>query len=176
MTQELPFPEAINPSQLRALQVLWRLWTWNLKLAIPQTQRLRHYYVALWTAGRARQTRQLTQGDAGKVISWLQRLAGGDRTKLNLAAGTAGRHGFPERRRVRPNVAAWRALWQCARALEMDRFRLERFIREHYGARGLMGLDDLHTMADLNRVLWGMKAILRRGRTSGRRGAQKKAA
>jgi hypothetical protein len=45
----------------------------------------------------------------------------------------------------------------------MDRGQLDYFIRRHYISRGLRGLADIHSMADLNRVLWGLKAILRRG-------------
>ena len=96
------------------------------------------------------------------MISWLQRLTDVTPPKQKLAAGTAGREGFPERRRIPPNAAAWGALLACTRALGWDRAVLEHFIREYYGSVGLQGLNDLHTMADLNRVLWGLKAILRR--------------
>jgi hypothetical protein len=43
----------------------------------------------------------------------------------------------------------------------MGREKLEKFIRRHYGGIGLRSLQDLRTMADLNRVLWGLKAMLR---------------
>jgi hypothetical protein len=43
----------------------------------------------------------------------------------------------------------------------MDRNDVDRFIRRHYAGVGLRGVADLRTMADLNRVLWGLKAMLR---------------
>ena len=61
-----------------------------------------------------------------------------------------------------------------AKALGMSRQRLEEFIRSHYAGVGLRSLTDLRTMADLNRVLWGLKAILRRrprGRQTEKRAA-----
>ena len=45
----------------------------------------------------------------------------------------------------------------------MDRAQLDLFIAAHYSRFGLHSIADLRTMADLNRVLWGLKAILRRG-------------
>jgi len=47
-------------------------------------------------------------------------------------------------------------------ALEMEHADMEKFVQKHYGGVGLHGVSDIHTMADLNRVLWGLKAILRR--------------
>lgn len=175
MTLLLPFVEPITNPQLRRLHMLWRRWTGGVDLRPAKSRRLRHYYVALFTAGRAQETRALTHDDASKVIAWLERLTGSASPKQNRAAGTAGRRGFPERRRIRPNAAAWGALWAHARALGMDRAAIERFIHDHYGALGLHGLDDLRAMADLNRVLWGLKAILRRGPRP-KRAAQKSAA
>lgn len=121
----------------------------------------------LFSEGRAHQTGELKHADAARVIAWLERLASSPRARRarraeNQAAGTAGRHDFPEQRRAPPNAAAWRALWAVAGALGMDRQRLERFIGKHYAGVGLRRIGDLHTMADINRVLWGLKAMLRR--------------
>jgi hypothetical protein len=55
-----------------------------------------------------------------------------------------------------------------AKALGMERLALERFIRRHYAGVGLRSLADLRTMADLNRVLWGLKAVARRRREAER--------
>jgi len=123
---------------------------------------LRHYYIERFTAGRARETRELTESDADCAIEWLVRLVHRAETHLDQAAGTAGRHGYPERDRVPPNAAAWRALWGCAAGLGMNRTELEKFVQRHYSGVGLRGLDDVRTMADLNRILWGLKAMLRR--------------
>ena len=153
---------AITPAQLRRLQTLWHLWIGKLKLRPEADRQLRHYYVNLFSGGSATQTKLLTRADAARVITWLERLPRGATPEERRAAGTAGRHGFPQRRRVHPNAAAWRALWGVARALGMSPQQLEKFIRKHYASIGLRSLADLRTMADLNRILWGLKAILRR--------------
>jgi hypothetical protein len=153
---------AMRPGQLRRLQAAWRRWAGRLELSERADRTLRHYYVGLFSEGRARETRELSEADARRVIRWLERLAGSRQPARNLARGTAGRHGFPERTRVAPDAAAWRVLWVHVGALGMDRERLDAFIRRHYGRLGLRGARDLTTMADLNRVLWGLKAMLRR--------------
>lgn len=158
---QLAFP--IAPAQLRRLQALWHQWTAALRLPSDRDRALRHYYVECFTGGRATETKQLDVEGAGQVIGWLEKLVQRTTPRRRRAAGTAGRRGYPEQRRVGPNAAAWGTLWSTARGLGMDRDRLERFIATHYSGVGLHGLDDLHTMADLNRVLWGLKAMLRRG-------------
>jgi hypothetical protein len=157
---------AITPSQLRRLHAVWRRWTVKLRLAKERDTALRHYYVELFSAGRARQSNHLLRADAVRVIEWLERLLRHRDARYDYAAGTAGRGGYPERRRVQPSPSAWRALWGCAAALGMDRVRLDAFIGKRYAGVGLHGLADLRTMADLNRVLWGLKAMLRRGPSS----------
>ena len=112
---------------------------------------------------RSKTTKELSSLDAARVMDRLERLVEPHSAIEDEAAGTAGRHGFPERRRVPPTAEAWRALWACAGELGMSRGELELFIRKHYVSKGLRGLADIHSMADLNRVLWGLKAMLRRG-------------
>ena len=158
---QLAFP--ILPAQLRRLQALWHEWTSALELPPDRDRTLRHYYVERFTGGRAAETKELDIEGAARVIAWLEKLVRRSTPRHRRAAGTAGRRSYPEQRRVHPNGAAWGALWSTARGLGMDRDRLERFINTHYSGVGLHGLDDLHTMADLNRVLWGLKAMLRRG-------------
>ena len=162
MQLELSPNQPINRKQLRRLHGLWHRWAGRLALSREADRRLRHYYVELFTGGRVHETRELSERDAGLVIEWLAKLTHQAETLLNQAAGTAGRRGFPERLRVGPNAAAWRALWECAAELGMEHAALESFVRRHYGGVGLHGLDDIRSMADLNRVLWGLKAILRR--------------
>jgi hypothetical protein len=152
----------LRRKQLRRLHALWHRWSGRLRLSHEADRDLRHYYIARFTAGRARETRELTESDAECAIEWLVRLVHRAETRMDQATGTAGRHNYPERGRVPPNAAAWRALWGCAAALGMDRMELEKFIQGHYSGVGLRGLDDVHTMADLNRILWGLKAMLRR--------------
>ncbi len=149
-------------AQLRRLQIAWRRWAGKLKFSPEADRALRHYYVRLFSENRAHETRELSEADAQRVIRWLERLAAYREPTRNIARGTAGRQGFPERVRVRPDPAAWRALWAHVAALGMDRARFDAFIRRHYGRLGLRGARDLATMADLNRVLWGLKAMLRR--------------
>lgn len=157
----------INRKQLRRLHGLWHRWSGRLRLPREADRRLRHYYIELFTDGRVRETRELSERDAVLVIEWLAKLTHQAEIRLNRAAGTAGRHGYPERVRMAPNSAAWRALWGCAAELGMERAALESFVRRHYGGVGLHGLDDIRSMADLNRVLWGLKAMLRRRQVKG---------
>lgn len=160
-TQSPPRP-IMQPSQLRRLHALWRRWTSRLQLLPEADRRLRHYYIGIMTVGQPTETKELTQQQAAMVIDWLAKLVRLAEARQNYTAGTAGRQGFPEQRRVLPTGSAWRALWTCAAALGMDRRHLDSFIRQRYAAAGLRGLADLRTMADLNRVLWGLKAMLRR--------------
>jgi hypothetical protein len=152
----------MNRKQLRRLHGLWHRWAGRLRLPPEADRTLRHYYIERFTSGRVHETLALTGSDAASVIDWLAKLVRPAESRVNQAAGTAGRHGFPERVRVVPNAAAWRALWACAAALGMESAGVDSFIRKHYAGAGLHGLSDIHTMADLNRVLWGLKAVLRR--------------
>ena len=153
---------SLLPKQLRRLHALWRRWTEKLGLLPEPDRLLRHYYIRLFSQGRAFETRELTESGAAEVIRWLAKLVRLEEAPANYAAGTAGRRGYPERRQIVPNDAAWSALWGCAAALGMERTDLDNFIRRHYAGAGLKALADLRTMADLNRVLWALKAMLRR--------------
>jgi hypothetical protein len=154
----------IQPKQLRRLHALWRRWTGKLGLQREADRQLRHYYIQVFTQGRASETLELGEADTARVIQWLRNLVRRAEFPQHRAAGTAGRRGFPEQRQVEPNSTAWGALWSCAQTLGMGRPDLDRFIRRHYARVGLQGLADLRTMADLNRVLWGLKAMARRRR------------
>jgi hypothetical protein len=163
MAVQLALPVPISRAQLRRLQTLWRRWAGHLGLSRVADRDLRHYFIERFTEGRAKTTCDLTSIDAAQVIAELERLSGVAPAENKFAEGTAGKLDFPEQRDVPPSGAAWAALWACVRELEMDRAQLDLFIRQHYIGKGLRGLADIHTMADLNRVLWGLKAILRRG-------------
>ena len=167
MQIELSRNHPMNRNQLKRLHGLWHRWAGRLALPRDADRELRHYYVERFTGGRAQETRELTENDAASVIDWLAKLTLHAEFRLNQAAGTAGRHGYPLRARVSPGPAAWRALWGCAAALQMQHQELEKFVRKHYAGVGLHGLSDIHTMADLNRVLWGLKSILRRRQAMG---------
>lgn len=163
MADQLYLPVPMSQAQLRRLQALWHRWTGSLRLGRDADRELRHYYIERFTHGRAKATKELTSIEAARVIERLERLVESASAKYNDAAGLAGRHGYPEWQRVPPTAAAWQALWACVRELHMDRGELDYFIRRHYVSKGLRGLSDIHSMADLNRVLWGLKAVLRRG-------------
>jgi hypothetical protein len=158
---------SLRRDQLRRLHALWHRWTRSLELSREADRELRHYYVERFTGGRAGETLALTEADAALVIRWLARLVERRSRRVRQAAGTAGRHGFPEQARVAPDASAWRALWGAAARLGMGREKLEKFIHGHYGGIGLRSLEDLRTMAALNRVLWGLKAMLRRRSAKG---------
>lgn len=160
--------DPMQPRQLRRLQALWRRWGGSLGLLPEADRQLRHYYIEVITRGRASKTLELGGTDADEVIQWLRERVRHAEVAQNFAAGTAGRRGYPEYPAVRPGVAAWSALWGLAKALGMERPDLDRFIRRHYAGLGLRSLADLHTMADLNRVLWGLKAVARHRREAGR--------
>jgi hypothetical protein len=159
----------MRPKQLRRLHALWRRWGSRADLPKEAERHLRHYYIGLFTGFQCADTKALTEEQAARVIEWLARLVRGTEARQNYIAGTAGRQGFPERRQAVAGQGAWSALWGCAAALGMSRTDLDRFIRRHYSRVGLMGVAELHSMANLNRVLWGLKAMLRRRRARTRR-------
>jgi hypothetical protein len=155
-----PKPDRITLPQLRRLHILWRQWSGHLRLDEARDRALRHYFVEILSGGRARETAELTREEARRVIGALGRLVRRAPGDARLAAGTAGRRGFAERPRVKPTAAAWRALWGTARALGMDRASLDAFVAARYRRFGLRGTADIRTMADLNRVLCGGRAVL----------------
>lgn len=163
MSTAPPRTQRLSAGQLRRLHALWHVWSSPLGLRGLPDRTLRHYYVWLFSGRQFAETRLLSPSAARSVLRWLEKLVAARNAAARQAAGTAGREGFPEQRRVRPDSSAWRALWACAHALGITREQLDAFIERHYAALGLHATSDLRTMADLNRVLWGLKAILRRG-------------
>lgn len=153
----------MTPVQLRRLQTLWHRWMGSRRLPEERDRELRHAFIEIVTRGRARETNQLTTADAALVIRQLERATRRRRAAaFDYVTGTAGRHGYEEHREVAPTPAAWRLLEQHAAALGMTAKRLDHFIAAHYAGAGLRCRQDLRTMANLNRVLWGLKALLRR--------------
>lgn len=153
----------MTPAQLRRLQTLWHQWVRPLGLSRERDQRLRHAYVELLTCGRARQTRELTAADAAYVIRRLRRATlRRAPAAYRFVLGTAGRRDYEDHPEVKVTPAALGLLERTTAALGLSPRALDRFIARHYAARGLRARADLRTMADLNRVLWGLKAMLRR--------------
>lgn len=160
-------PGQITPQQLRRLQTLWHRWMASLELDRRRDQKLRHVYIEILTQGRAGRTLELSEDDADLVIRRLRRAVGGRRRaygnrRLAHVAGTAGRQGFASHPEIEATLPALRLLESHARALGMTPERLDRFIAARYARLGLRGRGDLRTMADVNRVLWGLKALRRR--------------
>lgn len=155
----------ITPAQLRRLHILWRRWRRGARLPEERDRELRHAYIEMVTRGRARATNELTAAEAAQVIRRLERATKRKRRRTAAYAyvlGTAGRQGYEEHPDVAATPAAFRLLDQHAAALGMTRARLDHFIAAHYAGVGLRRRVDIRTMADLNRVLWGLKALLRR--------------
>ncbi|MGH9804673.1 MAG: hypothetical protein ACRD4D_05835 [Candidatus Acidiferrales bacterium] len=139
---------------------------------------LRHAYIEIVTRGRARETNQLTAADAALVVRRLLRATRRRRrTAYDYVLGTAGRRGFDDHPEVLVTPAALQLLDRSAAAVGMTRASLDRFIARHYAGVGLRRRSDIRTVADLNRVLWGLRALERRRRVAklGER-AQKRAA
>lgn len=165
----------MTAAQRRRLQVLWRRWMDGSRLARERDRALRHAYIEIVTRGRARETKQLTAADAALVIRRLRRANRESReAAYNFVLGTAGRQGYEEHRQVRVTPAALRLLNRYAATLGMTSAELDHFIAARYAGVGLRRRLDIHTVADLNRVLWGLKALLRR--RSAWAGAEKKRA
>ncbi len=117
---------------------------------------LRHAYIKEVTSGRAAETKELSDADARLVIRSLKggKIAAGD---VAHAAGTHGRHGHHDGRRQTLIGAPQTALLAVLIGrLGWNRERLDAFI-----ARQLGSGRQIRTMADFNRVAWGMKSLIR---------------
>lgn len=153
----------MTAAQRRRLQMLWHRWMDTLHLMKERDRELRHAYIQIVTRGRAWETNQLTIADAALVIRRLKRALRATRVAAyNYVLGTAGRQEYEEHGEVVAAPFALRLLHRYAEALAMTPAALNRFIAAHYAGAGLKSQRDLRTMADLNRVLWGLKALLRR--------------
>jgi len=154
---------AMRPAQRRRLQLLWRRWMDGFRRTRERDRNLRHAYVEIVTRGRARQTNELTAADAALLIRRLRRATRRGRAPAyNYVLGTAGRRGFEGLPEVPLGPPGPRLLNGYATALGMSPAALDHFIQTHYAAVGLTRRTDLRTVTDLNRVLWGLKALLRR--------------
>ena len=158
-------PGSLTRAQLRRLQTLWHRWMAPLKLDHERDQQLRHAYVEILTRGRAHTTTELSRMDAAYVIRRLERVAGRRRypsRALAYVAGTAGREGYDAHPEILATLTDFRLLDSHAAQLGMTRVQFDHFIAAHYGRLGLHRRRDIRALADLNRVLWGLKALLRR--------------
>ena len=158
-------PGSLTRAQLKRLQTLWHRWMAPLKLDHEQDQQLRHAYIEILTRRRTRTTNEWSRMDAAYVIRRLERVAGRRRypsRALAYVAGTAGREGYDAHPEILATPADFRLLDFHAAQLGMTRVQFDHFIAAHYGRLGLHRRSDIRALADLNRVLWGLKALLRR--------------
>lgn len=160
----------MTAAQRRRLQMLWHRWVDTLHLMKERDRELRHAYIKVVTRGRACKTNQLTAADAALVVRRLKRALRAARgAAYNYVLGTAGRHEYEEHPEVFVAPYALRLLDRYAAALQMTPAALDRFITARYAGVGLRSRRDLRTVADLNRVLWGLKALVRRRRAASSR-------
>jgi len=137
------------------------LWRQRVGLGNEDSRELRHAYVQAVTEGRASETRQLSQADARRVIDQLlsdQRASRriGDHQTAH-AAGTHGRRDASQDLEVMIGPPQIALLQDLRRALGWDQLRLNGFIERQLGVGRQM-----KTMRQFNKVVWGMKAQLRR--------------
>lgn len=154
----------------RQLTYIHLLWRDRMRLVgldgHPESRELRHAFVRAVTAGRAQETRQLTADDAALVI---ERLLTEKRTPLHIddedmahAAGTHGRRDDAHRNEARgcdlpAGPPQWALISTLQEKLGWDHRRLGNFIHHQLGPNR-----HIETMAECNRVIWGMKSLLRR--------------
>lgn len=149
----------------RQLAYIHLLWRDRMRLVgldgHPESRELRHAFVRNITAGRAQETRQLSADDAALVID---RLLTEKRAPLHIddeefaqAAGTHGRHGYQRGPDLPAGPPQWALICSLQEKLGWDHHRLGAFIHHQLGPNR-----HIETMAECNRVIWGMKSLLRR--------------
>jgi len=150
-------PSSITAGQLVCLQTLWSRRMRAAGVADQaEARQLRHAFIRELTAGRAAETKELTLADARRVIEVLK---GGARIPDGDTAHAAGTHG--RRGRQAPGAEVMVGAQQIellqgyAGLLGWSRERLDGFISRQLRGR------QLRTMADANRVLWGLKRMVR---------------
>lgn len=155
-------PKPLNPRQLAYIQSLWarRMRTAGIAGG-DEARELRHTYIREVTSGRAAATNELTFADAMRVIrSLIDDQAGrptiADRERAQ-AAGTHGRRGSRSRQLVMASPEHVNLLIGYAYRLGWTRERLDAFIGRQLGAGRRV-----QTVGDCNKVLWGLKSMVRR--------------
>lgn len=126
-----------------------------------ESRALRHQYIGELTAGRAAGAAELSFADAKRVIQRLISDQGGAAAIADAgaghAAGTHGRRGHHDGRQQAMIGAPQTALLATLLGrLGWDRGRLDAFIERQLGTGRRM-----RTMADFNRVVWGLKSLIR---------------
>lgn len=149
----------------RQLAYIHLLWRDRMRLVgldgHPESRELRHAFVRTVTAGRAQETRQLTAADAAVVI---ERLLTEKCAPLHIededmaqAAGTHGRRSYQRNGDLPAGPPQWHLISTLQEKLGWDHHSLGNFIHHQLGPNR-----HIETMAECNRVIWGMKSLLRR--------------
>lgn len=150
--------QPITKLQLRCLQTLWSVKMRAAGISSADDSRdMRHQYIEVATAGRAKSATELSFPDARRVIDMLSREQQGlqiDNAEVAQAAGTHGRRGFQSAHEVMVGEPQVRLLRQVQLRLGWDYARLDAFIERQLGQGR-----EIRTMADFNRVYWGLKRI-----------------
>ena len=153
-------PKPLSPRQLTCIQALWAQRMRGAGIAgADECRELRHAYLREVTAGRATSTKELTFADAKRVIERLLRDAGGQikDSAGARAAGTHGRRGADRRVSMLATKGQIDLLVSYASRLGWNDERLDAFIERQLGAHR-----QVRTVADINKVLWGLKSMVRR--------------
>lgn len=164
-------PKALSQRQLACIQSLWARRMRTAAIAGGEEAReLRHAYIREVTSGRAAATNELSFADAMRVIRSLIDDQAGRRTIADReraqAAGTHGRRGSSSRQIAIASPEQVNLLIGHADRLGWTRERLDAFI-----ARQLGSGRRVRTVGDCNKVLWGLKSMLRRRAKDGDSGA-----
>lgn len=147
----------ISARQLTCIQALWsrRMHAAGV-LDRAEARAMRHQYIQQLTAGRANETKKLSAADATLVIRSLRGARIEDGAPAH-AAGTHGRRGHHDgREQVIIGAQQVALLAVLLGKLGWDQARLDAFVGRQIGAGR-----QIRTMADFNRVVWGMKSLIR---------------
>lgn len=154
----MPEARAVTKKQLAMIHTLWHQ---RVGATDDDGREMRHAYIRSVTQGRAQETRNLSQADARLVIRQLLKdqraLLRIDDLQTAHAAGTHGRRGTSEQTEVLIGTPQIALLQDLQRALGWDQPRLSGFIERQLGVGR-----QIKTMRQCNKVLWGMKALLRK--------------
>jgi hypothetical protein len=162
----------ISPVQLRALQTLFSLYARHSLEDAGGDPRGARLVWASQNLGRAVASfSELRFNEAAKLIGALKRALGQEdkppmpRTRSRRVARALGTHGrknqFVEMELL-AGPAEIAAVERLRERLDMSREDFESWLRSRSSPLGRRGGTELRTMSDVNRVRWGLKALLRK--------------
>ena len=152
----------ISARQLVCLQAMWAARMRARGITANDSRELRHEYIASATDGRARETKELSFADANRVLRLLFAEQRGQAMTIadGAAARAAGTHGRKAHYDASGVMLAgdqqFALLATLRHAIGWDQARLDLFVARQLGGRAI------RTMADANKVIWGIKSMMRR--------------